>query len=236
MKLYSTLNTPIDKIMMDTNNYVQNYIDHNLRNVYENVDSTQYPNNNDFFYKDIQLAYNLDTVNKIYPLSVSPLYKIYCPVLFYDRDFITAPPIQPDRHKLIAISFKTSALVQNTTTITLQSKNTTSESYSFIITRYPKYGTITQVSNSIITYIPNINTQDSFQYVVKEESNISAPGTVIIYNYSQEDVASISRNQGTFIFDDITFDGDIWQFGTFTTDTFIQNGNYSRMGNFEFYN
>jgi hypothetical protein len=59
---------------------------------------------------------------------------------------------------------------------------------------------------------------------------------VNIINYSQSIIASISRNQGTFAFDNVSFDGDNWRFGTFTTDTFIQNGNNSRMGNFEFYN
>jgi hypothetical protein len=65
---------------------------------------------------------------------------------------------------------------------------------------------------------------------------VSQPIRVSIYNFSQADVSTISRNQGNFTFDNISFDGDTWRLGTFTTDTFIQNGNYSRMGNFDFYN
>ena len=238
-KLYSTLDKSIsiDKIMTDTNSYVQNYIDHNLRNVHENVDITQYPDRNEYFYKDIQLYYRLEfnkiiEINDIYPLSISPLYKIYCPVLFYNRDFITAPPIQPDTNELIAVSFKRSALVENPITITLKAKNTTSENYSFIITRYPKYGTITQVINSIVSYTSTSNTQDSFQYVVKEGQNTSSPGTVIIYNYNQNDIKNIPRELGTFTFSDILFDGKEWTFGTIRTDTFIEEIDFYRLGNY----
>ena len=233
-KLYSTLDKSIsiDKIMTDTNSYVQNYIDHNLRNVYENVDITQYPDKNEYFYKDIQLRHRLENINQIYPLSIYPLYKIYCPVLFYNRDFITAPPIQPDTNELIAVSFKTSTLVANPITITLKGKNTTSENYSFIITRYPEYGTITQVINSIIGYTSTTNTQDSFQFVVKEGDNTSSPETVIIYNYNQNDIKNIPRQLGTFTFSDILFDGKEWTFGTIGTDTFIEEIDFYQLGNY----
>jgi len=60
---------------------------------------------------------------------------------------------------------------------------------------------------------------------------VSQPIRVSIYNFSQADVSTISRNQGNFTFDNISFDGDTWRSGTF-----IQNGNYSQMGNFDFYN
>ena len=233
-KLYSTLDKSIsvDKIMTDTNSYVQNYIIHNLRNVYENVDITQYPDKNEYFYKDIQVYNNLENINQIYPLPISPLYKIYCPVLFYDKEFITAPPIQPDRHELIAISFKTSALVGNPIRITLNAKNTTTENYNFIITRDPKYGTITQVSNNDIMYMSNTNTQDSFQFVVKQGQNISLPGTVIISNYNQNDIDNIPRNLGTFTFSDISLYGTEWTFGTIKTTTFIEEIDYYRLGNY----
>jgi len=237
IKLYSTLDMSIsiDKIMTDTNSYVQNYIDNNLRNVYENVDITQYGDKNEYFYKDIQLYNNLENINVIYPLSVSPLYKIYCPVLFYNKDFIYNP-IKPDSNEVIAVSFKISALVENPTTIILKAKNTTSENFSFIITRYPKYGSITQVSNSIFTYISSSNIQDSFQYVVIENSMISSPGTVIIYNYNENDIKNIPRTLGTFTFSDILFDGKEWTFGTISTDTFIEEIDYYRLGNYRLKN
>jgi len=109
------------KIMTDTSNYIQKYIDHNEIDIYKNVD---YTNRNEYFYKDIQLFNELQfnkiiEINDIYPLSISPLYKIYCPVLFYNRDFIYNP-IQPDTNELLAVSFKTSALVENPITINLK--------------------------------------------------------------------------------------------------------------------
>ena len=86
------------------------------------------------------------------------------------------------------------------------------------------------------TYRSNKNGTDFFTYVIHEGTMVSEPIQVAIYNFSPDDVSVISRNQGTFTFDNISFDGNTWRFGTFTTDTYIQNGNNSRMGNFEFYN
>ena len=85
------------------------------------------------------------------------------------------------------------------------------------------------------TYRANKNGNDSFTYVIHEGTMVSEPIRVAIYNFSQTDVSAISRNQGTFAFDSISFDGNTWRFGTFTTETFNQNENYSQMGNFEFY-
>ena len=86
------------------------------------------------------------------------------------------------------------------------------------------------------TYRTNKNGTDFFTYVINEGTMTSEPIRVVIYNFSQADVSTISRNQGSFTFDNISFDGTTWRFGTFETDTFIQNGNYSRMGNFDFFN
>ena len=100
----------------------------------------------------------------------------------------------------------------------------------------PKNGLLTGVLLSDkYTYRANKNGTDLFTYVIYEGTMVSQPIRVAIYNFSQTDVSTISRNQGTFTFDNISFDGDTWRFGTFTTDTFIQNGNYNKMGNFEFY-
>ena len=57
-----------------------------------------------------------------------------------------------------------------------------------------------------------------------------------ITNYTESIITSISRNQGTFSFNNVSFHGNTWRFGTYETDTFIQNGNSTRIGNFECYN
>ena len=85
------------------------------------------------------------------------------------------------------------------------------------------------------TYRANKNGNDFFTYVILEGTMVSQPIRVAIYNFSQTDVSAISLNQGTFAFDSISFDGNTWRFGTFTTETFNQNENYTQMGNFEFY-
>ena len=108
------------------------------------------------------------------------------------------------------------------------------------------YQIVTLPKNGYFAIVPNSNGKyvytsrktgtDFFTYIIREGTMMSELIKVNINNYSQADVSSISLNQGTFTFDNISFDGDTWQFGTFTTDTFIQNGNYNRMGNFDFYN
>jgi subtilisin family serine protease len=236
MKLYFTLNKhlSVDKIMMNTDSYVQNYIETNLRNIYNNVDSKQHPNKNEYFYKDIQLINRLENINQIYPLSLSPLYKIYCPVLFYDKDFITVHLMPPNSNELIAVSFTTSGLVGNPSTITLRAQNVTGDVLVYKITKQPEYGNLTPTTkNDVYTYVPNKNKVDRFEYVVIDNTLTSLPGTVIINNYSQMDVSSISRIQGNFTFDDILYNGTVWTFGTITTDTFIEGTEYNILGNYK---
>lgn len=62
----------------------------------------------------------------------------------------------------------------------------------------------------------------------------SLPGTVIITNYSESDIDIIPMNMGNMQFDNISFDGDVWKFGTLTTNTFIHTPGsaYFRVGNF----
>jgi len=133
----------------------------------------------------------------------------------------------------IAVSFKISGLVGSSSTITLQGQNITDGYLIYQITRLPKYGSLTMINtNGIYTYMPNINKQDSFEYVVKEGTMTSLPGTVIISNYNQNDIQNIPRSLGTFDFDAISFDGTTWRFGTITTDTFIQDSSYYYLGNY----
>ena len=87
-------------------------------------------------------------------------------------------------------------------------------------------------TNGIYTYVPITNKQDSFQYVVKEGTMTSLPGTVIISNYNQTDIQNIPRSIGTFDFDTISFDGTTWTFGTITTDTFSQYSSYYTLGSY----
>jgi hypothetical protein len=133
----------------------------------------------------------------------------------------------------IAGSFETSGLVGNSTAITLQGQNITGGNLQYQITQPPKYGLLKMVNmDGSFTYLPSINTQDSFQYIVKEGTMTSLPGTVVISNYNQNDIQSIPKRMGTFDFDTISFDGNQWRFGTITTNTFIQGSMYYRLGNY----
>jgi hypothetical protein len=133
----------------------------------------------------------------------------------------------------IAGSFETSGLIGSSSTITLQGQNITGRDLIYQITRLPKYGSLIMVNQTgNYTYMPNINKQDSFEYVVKEGTMTSLPGTVIISNYNQNDIQNIPRSLGTFDFESISFDGTTWMFGTITTDTFTQGSSYYTLGNY----
>jgi len=83
---YSRFTIDVEKIFMNTSKYIQYYIDDNLRNVYKNLDSNQFPNRNSFFY--IGLARNnLNNINQIYPLHRDSNAEIYVPVLYYNKDY-----------------------------------------------------------------------------------------------------------------------------------------------------
>jgi len=81
-----------------------------------------------------------------------------------------------------------------------------------------------------------VNKVDNFEYFVKQGSMTSFPGTLVIHNFSENDIDNISRIQGTFTFKSITFDGDIWTFGTMRTANFFQFINYNQFGNWRFNN
>jgi hypothetical protein len=130
-----------------------------------------------------------------------------------------------------ASSFETSGLVGSSTTITLRGQNVAGGALVYQITKQPVYGfLIASDINGVYTYVPSTNQQDSFEYVVKEDTMTSLPGIVIIYNYSESDIANIPRNLGTLEVNTISFDGNKWTFGTIITDTFIQGPSYYSVG------
>ena len=134
----------------------------------------------------------------------------------------------------IAGSFQISGLIGSSTTIQLRGKNITGGSLLYQITQPPKNGYLTVVNtDSIYTYVPFTNIGDSFEYVVMEGTMTSLPGKVIITNYNQSDIQNIPKKLGTYNFDNISFDGNKWIFGTITTDTFIQDSSFYKLGNYE---
>ena len=133
----------------------------------------------------------------------------------------------------IAGSFQISGLIGSSSTIQLRGQNITGGNLVYQITQPPKYGYLLMVNTKgIYTYLPLFNDEDSFEYVVSEGTMTSLPGKVIITNYNQSDIQNIPRNLGTYNFDNISFDGNMWKFGTITTDTFIQDSSYYYLGNY----
>jgi hypothetical protein len=128
-----------------------------------------------------------------------------------------------------------SALVNTIKRIVLRATPASNEPLEFIVLSQPIYGTLTRVSNDIYDYMPLENKIDSFQYSVKQGTMTSYPGTVIIHNFSEEDINNIPKKQGTFTFDNITFDGTTWTFGTMRTENFFILLEFNEFGNWRFY-
>ena len=135
----------------------------------------------------------------------------------------------------IADGSNISALVNTVKQIVLIATPVSDKPLDFILLSDPKYGSLTRVSNGIYNYLPLENKVDSFQYIVKEGTMTSFPGTVFINNYSQTDIDNIPRTMGTFTFDNISFDGDIWTFGTMRSEIFIEFPEFFQFGNWQFY-
>ena len=136
----------------------------------------------------------------------------------------------------IAKSFSISGLIGSPTRITLQGEAVLGSSLTYQIISNPKYGTLTQESNGVYNYVPSTNQPDSFKYTVSERNINSLPGTVTIQNYSQEDIRSMPKQQGTWTFNNISFDGNQWTFGNFTSSSFLQYERLNILGEtFTFY-
>ena len=127
-----------------------------------------------------------------------------------------------------------SALVGKIKQIDLGSTN--NPDIEFILLSDPKYGSLTRVSNGVYNYLSSENKVDRFTYIVREKLEDIKYGTVIINNYSQTDIDNIPRTMGTFTFDNISFDGDIWTFGTMSSEIFIEFPEFFQFGNWQFYN
>ena len=134
----------------------------------------------------------------------------------------------------IANGMNLSALLNTVKIIKLNGTSVSGQPLIYEIVSQPKYGTISRVNNGIYNYLALENKIDNFQYIVKEGSMLSLIGKVIINNFSQNDVDNISKNQGTFIFDQIFFDGNTWTFGTMRTENFYQLIDFNTLGNWRF--
>jgi hypothetical protein len=174
---------------------------------------------NDELYAIISLNYSIKNVYSIRVKSTDNSgLSVENPIILY----VVLPT---------AGSFETSGLVGSSTTITLRGQNIIGGALVYQITKQPEYGSLTASDrNGVYTYIPNTNKQDSFEYVVKEDTMTSLIGIVIIYNYSENDIANIPRNLGTLEVDNISFDGNRWRLGTIITDTFFPVSSYYTLG------
>lgn len=137
--------------------------------------------------------------------------------------------------KPIANDMNLSALLHTNKVITLDGTGVSGKPLTYTLLSQPKYGNLKMLSNGVYNYLPLHNKIDSFDYSVSEGTMTSLPGTLIINNFSQEDIDNIPKKQGTFTFNNISFNGDIWTFGTMRTENFSQYIDYNTFGNWKFY-
>ena len=137
--------------------------------------------------------------------------------------------------KPLANDMNLSALLHTNKVITLDGTGVSGKPLTYTLLSQPKYGNLKMLSNGVYNYLPLHNKIDSFDYSVSEGTMTSLPGTLIINNFSQEDIDNIPKKQGTFTFNNISFNGDIWTFGTMRTENFSQYIDYNTFGNWKFY-
>ncbi len=135
----------------------------------------------------------------------------------------------------VANDMNISALLNTDKIITLNGTGISGKPLTYTLLNQPKYGNLTMLSNGVYNYLPLYDNIDSFDYSVSEGSMTSLPGKVIINNFSQSDIDNISKQQGTFYFDNISFDGTVWTFGTMRTENFFEYIDYNAFGNWRFY-
>jgi hypothetical protein len=135
----------------------------------------------------------------------------------------------------VANDMNISALLNTDKIITLNGTGVSGKPLIYTLLNKPQYGNLKMISNGVYNYLPLHDNIDSFNYIVSEGTMTSLPGTVIINNFSQSDIDHISKQQGTFYFDKISFDGDIWTFGTMRTENFFEYIDYNAFGNWRFY-
>jgi len=136
----------------------------------------------------------------------------------------------------VANNMNINTLINTLKRITLNGKSVSGQDLTYSVSQLPVYGTLFYISNGVYDYLPKSNNIDKIVYIVKENNMTSLPGTVIIHNYSQQDVANISKKQGSWYFQNITFDGTIWQFGTLSSTDYCEFSGYSILGSYKFYN
>ncbi len=182
-------------------------------------DNSSFMIQNDLLYTSTTLNYNTKSTYSVRVKSTdSSTLSVENPIILY----VILPT---------ASSFETSGLVGSPTTITLRGQNVAGDDLVYEITKQPKYGSLDPSDiTRVFTYFPNTNKQDSFEYVVKEDTMTSLLGIVIIYNYSEGDLSNIQGKLGTLTINNISFDGNKWTVGTITTDTFIQGPSYYKCG------
>jgi hypothetical protein len=100
--------------------------------------------------------------------------------------------------------------------------------YKIIENDFPNFGSISKIANDKYLYQSDISGVASIKYIAVQNTNTSSPPieveidrqVIIFRTYTQYMVNLIPRTLGTYRFDNISFDGNIWKFGTISSNFF----------------
>ena len=105
----------------------------------------------------------------------------------------------------------------------------------FKIFQAPMDGSLVQTSSNTFTYTSNQNGIDIVVFTgevitLAGEIFSTVPIIIQLINYLTSDVSSIPKIQGTYTFDNISYDGDTWNFGTIYSDSPFIQYRYNKYG------
>jgi hypothetical protein len=100
--------------------------------------------------------------------------------------------------------------------------------YKIIEYNVPNSESISKIANDKYLYQSDISGVANIKYIAVQNTNTSSPPIeveidrkfVVFRTYTQQMVNEIPRTLGTYTFDNISFDGNIWKFGTISSNFF----------------
>jgi hypothetical protein len=124
---------------------------------------------------------------------------------------------------IVGITTVETTLVDTPKVINFAPSDVFDQPITLTILQQPVYGKFVQTSDYTFTYTSNQNGWDYLVMIVQIGSSFTELSVTLFFNYSLADVSSIPKIQGTYTFDNISYNGNTWKFGTFTSNSpFIQ--------------
>jgi hypothetical protein len=197
---------------------------------YEFVSGPGSTDNKSFRIGDKNMVYTVTDINILTQSSYSIRIRSTDPIGLSIEQALTLIVVIPIQYEPILTT-----LVNTPKVINLA--GSTFDTYPILFKLYQPtmYGQIIQTSSNTFTYTPYQVGIDIVVFIGEVNTPAgeifsTAPITIEVINYSTSDVSSIPKIQGTYTFDNISYDGNTWIFGTFTSDSPFIQYRYNKYG------